>query len=104
VSHSGARQWRHYFECLEGNRSPGSDKEHRMHSQVSQRNASYFISEDRLARDDLDAGDLEQMVRETDGSIIACNRCGRLKEVDVDEEGDEAGGAGGLDSWGGASR
>jgi len=104
MSHSGARQWRHYCQCLEGNRSPGSTKEHRMHSQVSVANASYFISEDRLRRDDLDAGDLEEMIRETDGSIIVCNRCGRLKEVDVPKDGDGAGGAGGLDSWGGGSR
>jgi len=75
-----------------------------MHSQVSGRNASYFISEDRLRRDDVDAGDLEEIVRETDGSIIVCNRCGRLKEVDVPDDGDDAGGRGGIDSWGGASR
>lgn len=73
-----------------------------MHSQVSQANASYFISEDRLARDDLDAGDLEEMVRETDGNIIVCNQCGALKEVGTDD--DDAADPDGIDSWGGASR
>jgi hypothetical protein len=75
-----------------------------MHSQVSVANASYFISEDRLRRDDLDAGDLKGWVRETDGSIIVCNSCGQLTEVDVPADGDGAGGAGGLDSWGGDAR
>jgi len=57
--HSGARQWRHPCQCLEGRRTPGSTKEHRMHSQVSQANAEYFISEGRLRRDDLDAATLD---------------------------------------------
>jgi hypothetical protein len=74
-----------------------------MHSQVSGRNASYFISEGRLCRDDVDAGDLEEMVLETDGSIIVCNRCGRLKEVDISDEAPDPDDSG-LDSWGGASR
>lgn len=52
-----------------------------MHSQVSVANAEYFIDEDRLRRDDLDAAGLEAMVEDTDGSIICCNVCGRLKEV-----------------------
>ena len=104
MSHSGARQWRHYCQCLKGSRSPGSSKKHRMHSQVSVANASYVISEGRLRRDDLDAGDLTEMVQATDGSIIVCNSCGQLKEVDVPADGDGANGAGGLDSWGGDAR
>lgn len=54
-----------------------------MHSQVSVANAEYFIDEDRLRRDDLDAAGLEAMVEDTDGSIICCNVCGRLKEVEA---------------------
>jgi hypothetical protein len=75
-----------------------------MHSQVSVANASYFLSEDRLRCDDVDAGDLTEMVRATDGSIIVCNSCGQLTEVGVPADGDGAGGAGGLDSWGGDAR
>lgn len=77
MTHSGARQWRVKCECgLE-------DAEHlRMHSQVSQANLSYFITEDRLAAD-LTESELRSRYEEADGTLIVCNECGDLKEVDA---------------------
>jgi hypothetical protein len=52
-----------------------------MHSQVSERNAEYFISEDRL-KSDLDEYDLRCRLEQADGTLVVCNVCGSLKEVD----------------------
>lgn len=86
---SGARQWRHDCEC-----SAHDSKV--MHSQVSSANADYFIDEDRLRDDDLDAADLREKVRETTGSIIVCNVCGRQKTVDEDDVDNNQPG---VDAW-----
>jgi hypothetical protein len=51
-----------------------------MHSQVSARNASYFIEESRID-EDLDESDLIERVEQADGSLIACNVCGALREA-----------------------
>jgi hypothetical protein len=51
-----------------------------MHSQVSKANAGYFISEGRLAAD-LDKSELRERVDQADGTLIACNVCGTLREV-----------------------
>lgn len=81
--HSGARQWRHECDCAPDVAAERETQEwERMHSQVSEANAEHFVSEERL-ENELDAEDLREMVRETSGSIIACNVCGRIKEVNV---------------------
>jgi hypothetical protein len=80
--HSGARQWRHDCECAPDVAAERTHQEwERMHSQVSEANAEYFVSEERL-EGELDAEDLREMVRETEGTMLACNVCGRIKEVD----------------------
>ncbi len=75
MSHSGARQWRVSCDCAD-QKVDGK----RMHSQVSKRNAEYFIIEDRLAAD-LDEDELVQRHEQADGALVACNVCGSLKEV-----------------------
>jgi len=80
--HSGARQWRHDCECAPDVAAERTTQEwERMHSQVSEANAEYFVTEERL-EGKIDAEDLRKIVRETEGSILACNVCGRIKEVD----------------------
>lgn len=82
MTHSGARQWRVECECRpELAEARDTQEWERMHSQVSQANAKFFISEDRLRDDDWTPGQLKQRVQESDGTIVVCNVCGRLKEV-----------------------
>ncbi|MDT3434711.1 hypothetical protein [Haloarcula sp. 1CSR25-25] len=79
--HSGAVQWRVACECLPGVAEERSTQPwERMHSQDSERNLEYFISEDRI-RADLDVDDLEQRHEQAQGSLVCCTVCGRLKEV-----------------------
>lgn len=81
MMHSGARQWRVDCEC-EPTVAEARDHQpwQRMHSQVSQRNAEYFISEDRI-REDLTEQELRRRHEQCDGSLVVCNVCGRIKEV-----------------------
>jgi len=88
--HSGARQYRHGCECADSDRQI-------MHSEVSQANAEFFISENRLRNADLDEDDLRDILEGTSGSIIVCNPCGRIKEVGVDDDQDDV--HRGLDQW-----
>lgn len=81
MTQSGARQWRHPCDCApEVAEERDSQPWERMHSQVSQANAEYFIAEDRLAAD-LDEQELRKRHRQADGKLIVCNVCGRIKEV-----------------------
>ena len=81
--HSGARQWRHDCECAPDVAAERTDQEwERMHSEVSEANAEYFVNEER-SEAELDAEGLRDIFRETEGSIIACNVWGRLKELDT---------------------
>jgi hypothetical protein len=65
-----------------------------MHSQVSKRNAEYFISEDRLADDDITEAELRKRVEQAHGTIVVCNVCGSIKEVGTaDESGQSDSGA-----------
>ncbi|MDG5778946.1 hypothetical protein VB773_01370 [Haloarculaceae archaeon H-GB2-1] len=83
MSHSGARQWRVDCECVpEVAEQRDSQKWQRMHSQVSKRNATYFISEDRLA-EDISESELRERLERIDGALVACNVCGSLKRVDT---------------------
>ncbi|MDS0280648.1 hypothetical protein [Haloarcula onubensis] len=75
MSHSGARQWRVSCPCA-AEKVDGK----RMHSQVSKANAEYFVTEDRLAAD-LDEEELRERHDRADGALVACNVCGKLKEV-----------------------
>lgn len=78
---SGARQWRYDCDCLPEVADERRTQEwQRMHSQVSKANAGYFISEGRLAAD-LDKSELRERVDQADGTLIACNVCGTLREV-----------------------
>ena len=81
--HSGARQWRYHCQCASEVAPERSTQEwERMHSEVSEANAEYFVNEER-SEAELDAEGLRDIVRETEGSIIACNVWGRLKELDA---------------------
>jgi hypothetical protein len=51
-----------------------------MHSQVSESNLTFFISEGRVD-DHIDEDDLRTRFDRTDGTLIACNSCGTLREV-----------------------
>lgn len=75
--HSGARQWRHPCETC-GNPDVGY---RRMHSKISKNNHKYFISENRVGPE-VTADELLDMVNRADGSVIVCNNCGVIREVD----------------------
>jgi len=80
-THSGATQWRVDCDCLpEVAEARHTQPWERMHSQVSKRNAGYFIEEARL-NGDFSKAELRRRVEQTDGTIVVCNSCGKLKEV-----------------------
>lgn len=75
--HSGARQWR--VACSTCGKP---EVEHlRMHSQVSQANAEYFISENRVG-ENVTEDQLRAMHDRADGALVVCNNCNTIREVD----------------------
>lgn len=81
------RQWRHECPCAETvARERRPQPWMRMHSEVTVATADYFASGDRL-HGDLDAAELAQLVRDAAGTVICCNVCGRLRQVEVPDEG-----------------
>jgi rubrerythrin len=80
---SGARQWRVDCDCApEVARQRHSQEWERMHSQVSKANAAYFIEEDRIDQD-ISEGELRKRVDQADGTIVVCNVCGTMREVEA---------------------
>lgn len=77
ATHSGARQWR--VACPEcGPAKQSTDK--RMHSQVSDANLSYFIDEGRV---DVSREALRRRFEAADGTLVVCNNCGHIREVEA---------------------
>ena len=84
MSQSGARQWRLDCTCHpEVAEQRHSQEWERMHSEVSLRNAGYFIEEDRVP-DDVTEADLKAW-KENYDSVVVCNPCGNIKGIDDGE-------------------
>lgn len=77
MSRSGARQW--HVPCPEcGPEKISTDL--RMHSEVSGSNLKFFISEGRV---DVSRDELRERYEAADGTLVVCNNCGHIQEVDA---------------------
>jgi hypothetical protein len=81
--YSGARQWRHDCDCApEVAAERTSQKWERMHSQISKANVGYFTKENRVD-EDINHLELRRRHSKVEGTLIVCNVCGDIKEVDT---------------------